>query len=246
MSLSISLTNQHATMTNLEIKNRAPVNVWHWMGTGLLLTLLAIAGCQQGDPGPAGPDGNNGTNGVNGANGGDGKNGADYNEASQNGYIITYLDGKTPAGVTFRDTLHFKFSSTDLNESSVYHYSANDVYFKLERFTALDNWNIQNYTDFNIEVYDNGAGDTTWFIDQHLKTTATTTDFKYFAIDDDYYDGEGSNVSTASYDGFKYNSSTGRLYLRYSWTVPANSNRTGFDLNVSGVMDVTVYESITD
>lgn len=214
-----------------------------WMTLSLLAATMAISGCKKGDPGPAGANGADGTNGNNGING---KNGAAYDEAARRGSITTYLSGTTAAGDPFKDTLRFKFSSTDLSASSIYYYNNNDVSFRMDRFTSLDNYNIQNYTQYYLEVYNDGAGDTTWYIDQTVNATITTSDFKYFKINEDYYDGEGSNVENALYEGFKYDATTGRLYFRYSWLIPAGSNSTGHDLNVSGVIDVTVYESEQD
>jgi len=124
---------------------------------GLLSAVLFLAGCKgkQGDPGPAGNNGTNGTNGTNGANGTNGINGTNgvgFEQAVKNGNILIYLDGKTPAGVAFKDTLDYKFSSSDLSNSAVDSVSPTDIRFTLQRFLIFDNYTLDDYINLNLRI----------------------------------------------------------------------------------------------
>lgn len=206
----------------------------------VLSAIVAMSGCKgkTGDPGPAGKDGTNGTNGTNGSNG------VGFEAATKLGNIILYLDGTTPAGDPFKDTLDFKFAVGDLSKSSADPSNPNQMNFYVQRYLTFDSETIP---DDNANLYfqpyvDIETGDTTYYMTLDLHANVATTDYRYFTFTENLYNTDGSNFTNESYKGFKYDPNKGKLYFRFSLTVPAIQSSTGYDVNVDGVVNVIVYQ----
>lgn len=218
-----------------------------------LVAVIILTGCQDGDQGPAGTDG---TNGVG------------FEEALEKGNVLVYLDGTRPDGVAFKDTLDFRFSSSDLNYSYLYRYdppSDSDNYTYLKRYLGFNAGGGYyddpegGYAETWSEVwfYSPNAGDTSIWVELGLNTSiAFPEDHKYFDLDDYYYfasyhDEVGEeysygNVTDSTFTAYSYTGSTGSLKYKASFTVPADYNSSGYDLKVTYITDATVYESLTE
>jgi hypothetical protein len=198
--------------------------------------IFALAGCKDGDPGKAGTNGTNGTNATNGTNGTDG---AGYDQAIKNGSIIIYLNGKRPDGVAFKDTINYLFSSSNLNYSYV---EPGDTYniVRTRRFQGMDCLSVDNYVDINFEV-DTEEGVNTYYINCKLVASVTTPDFQYFNLNDNYYNDDDVNITNPSFTAYSFDSPSSHLKYNFSFDVASNYNSTGYALNVSGKVDVTVY-----
>jgi hypothetical protein len=203
--------------------------------TGLLIVFIGLilffAGCtgKTGDPGPAG---NNGANGATGPG---------FDRAVKYGNILLYLNGKTPNGDAFQDTLDFKFSSGNLNESEFQSFAADDKSYYLKRFLVLDDYSTNGSIEPDLRITVSGV-DTVYRFECTLNTTVTTSDFKYFTFNNWFYNTDGSNFTNEHFDGFVHDPSKGHLYYRFGFTVDAGSNSTGYPLDVDGIVNTTVYE----
>jgi hypothetical protein len=195
--------------------------------------ILMLAGCKDGDPGKAGTNGTNGTSGTNGTDG------AAYDQAVKNGSIIIYLDGKRPDGVAFKDTINYLFSSSNLTYSYV---EPGDSYtnFRTRRFQGMDCLTVDNYVDITLDV-DTVEDVTNFYINCDLHASVTTSDFQYFDLNDYFYNSDGANITNPAFTAYSFDASTSRLKYKFSFDVASNYNSTDYPLNVSGVVDVTVF-----
>jgi hypothetical protein len=216
---------------------------------GLFVVALLLLNCKgdDGDPGPAGPTGAKGDKGDTGSTG---ATGVGFDDAVKYGDITVTFDGKRPDGVAFTKTLDFKFASSNLDYSSIDATDPNNQYSELRRFLSLDNTDNYNgndddnvYIEFNNSIVD---GVTTPYIYLDLHSYITTDDFKYFRLTGYYYNGDGSNFTNFSVTDYSYNASTGKLFYKFSFTGDHNYNSTGYDLKISGTVNVTVFQRIYD
>jgi len=235
---------------------------------GLFCMSAFLYNCEKGDPGPTGPNGATGTTGgagttgaagANGINGLNGTNGEGFEDALKNGNILVYLDGTRPDGKDFKDTLDFKFSTTDLGGSSIYRNqspsdSNNSSYVR--RYPDLDGLEI-NYTES--EDTDNARSYFHFIVDSEGDTiishslnlyasVAFPTEHKYFQLNnqfyfDDYFDGEtdGGNADDITISSYSYDNSTGSLKYKLSYVVPAGNNDSDHELKVTVVVNAHVF-----
>lgn len=206
--------------------------IFRVLSIALLAVLVYLAGCkpEQGDPGPKGNDGTNGTNGT---------NGEAYDQAVSLGGIKILFTGQTPYGDPFSDTVNFKYSTTDLDYSYVYHYSTTDLYWYLRRWDGLTYYQAESYADIYYEE-DSEAG--YQYLDMDVNVDISSEDFKYFEVSDFFYYGEGSNIDNPDFSEVTYDPNTGKVQYDLAFTVPANNNETQYDLDVHVFVDATVYE----
>lgn len=172
----------------------------------------------------------------------DGDNGPGFNEAVKYGDIKVIFSGKRPTdSVNFSSTIDFKYG---LASNTPYYYSSvttnTDTGVKTiniaRYFSGISEHHNENYFALQLEVT-NGA-----ITDYSISTNTTiSTDSKFFGISEYAYKSD----DVASISDFSYNTETGNLKLKFTWTEPA-SGSTSYDLKMEGVVNVTVLEALND
>lgn len=224
------------------------------------LTVLFFAACMvaacSGDEGEPGPAGTNGTDGKDGADGID----VAYEEAISRGNVLLILDGTRPDGIAFKDTIDFRFS-TDWTASRLYRNDAptddyNEV--SLRRRQSIDVQYgegemgvLNSYSEGFLESGEEGVYSN---VDVYYPTIAFPQEKKYFQLYASfwfqrYFDGEGFVESGTLVEGTvasykRIVGTDGKFSYKISGTVPSEYNNTGYDLNVTVVTDVVVYEQL--
>ena len=224
---------------------------------------------EDGEDGVDGIDGIDGTDGVNGIDGQDGQDGAEgpegpqgepgedgagLEEMAQYGWVSLNLNGTRPDDVPFEDAVQFNFTpldgedfvdyniviSTEMGEDTEY-------FFNFRRFlTAPDG--TYNLTNFDWEVTITNPGEDTEVVGL-IETTLTNygvigDDNKYFILDEGY-DSDGAGVSGMELTDIVFEPENGNhLSFSYSFSVDAANNGSGHPLNVSGEVDVFLFELI--
>jgi len=172
----------------------------------------------------------------------DGDNGPGFSEAVKYGDIKVIFSGKRPAdSVNFSSTIDYKYglaSNTPYSYSSVVTDANTGVKsITIARyFSGISEHRNQNYFGLQLEV----THDT---ITNYTISTNTdiSTDSKFFGISEYTY--KSNEVSSIS--DFSYNTETGKLKLKFTWTQPASSS-TSHDLKMEGVVNVTVLEALNN
>lgn len=230
----------------------------------LAFAAILVAGCSgdDGAPGPAGTNGTNGTNGTAGTNGTNGTNGAGFDEAIAKGNIILYLDGTRPDGVAFKDTIDYRFASTDPDDSRFYDDTdegeESDIETYVMRYKGYDatggglgiysyGW-YYNDTDpksQEVEVYLNNT--VIEFPEEH-KYFDLNMDYvyldKYFNTESETVETE-TNLSEPDFASFTFDvATTGKVAYKFSGIVAGGSNSTGSDLKITVVANASVVQSI--
>jgi hypothetical protein len=213
-----------------------------------LITMATIFLACKGDDGNVGPVGLTGEKGTTGDTG---EKGEGFTEALKNGNILVYLDGTRPDGIAFKDTLNFRFSPTDVDDNSYAETEGTDAnydqYTYVRRYLGMDNSSeSDSYAGIDFEpAIDAESGDTVKNFYMYVDTDITTSDFKYFRLNNVYENWYGTtNVLDSAFTAYKYDASKGSVKYKFKFMVPANNNATGYDLKVSGVVDATVYQYI--
>jgi hypothetical protein len=223
------------------------------------LTVLFFAACMvaacsgdEGEPGPAGTNGTDGTDGID----------VGYEEAISKGNILLVLDGTRPDGIAFKDTIDFRFASTEGGASSIYRGDGDDDYneVRLNRRQSIDvqlgegqYGTIYSYTTSSLE---GGEEEVSSQISVYYPTIAFPQEKKYFQLYfyfnfQRYFDSEAGELLESGdlLDGavtsYKRSVGTdGKFSYKISGTVPQSNNNTGYDLNVTVIADAIVYEEI--
>jgi hypothetical protein len=219
-----------------------------YLGMAFIAMAAIFLGCK-GDDGAVGPVGLTGDKGDKGTTGDNGKG---FDEAAKDGNILIYLDGTRPDGIAFKDTLNFKFSPTSVDDYSYAETDGTganyDQYTYVGRFLGMDNYNADDsYSELGLrEFIDSESLDTVKYFYLYIYSDVLTSDFKYFRLDDYYYSNwyGTTNTQDSTFTGYQYDASKGSIKHKFKFTSPAGNNSTGYDLNVSGVVDATVYQSI--
>ncbi|HEY8938426.1 MAG TPA: hypothetical protein VIM65_24570 [Cyclobacteriaceae bacterium] len=172
----------------------------------------------------------------------DGDNGPGFNEAVKYGDIKVIFSGRRPVdSVNFSSTIDYKYglaSNTPYYYSSVTIDTTTDVKsITIARyFSGISEHRNQNYFALQLEV----TNDT--ISNYYIETNTTiSTDSKFFGVNEDTY--KSDEVSSIS--DFSYNTETGKLKLKFTWTQPT-SNSTSYDLKMEGVVNVTVLEALNN
>jgi hypothetical protein len=234
-----------------------------------LVAVVILAGCKgdQGDPGPTGANGatgatgatgTTGATGANGTNGIDGTNGLGFDEAVANGGFSVILDGKRPDGVAFKDTLDFRYSDSNGDNSSISRYitdSDSDNYANIQRYLGAVSspyyWDNNNVGNIESRIQVTSEGDTLRYSYLSLSVSVKfPSDHMYFDMDDSYYFDEtnwdeGVNVTDSTLTNYSYASSTGSIKYTVGYTVPAGNNATGYELKVTAIVDAFVYQQLS-
>ncbi|UII28684.1 hypothetical protein LVD15_09735 [Fulvivirga maritima] len=209
----------------------------------LLLSFSLLNCAEDGDPGPAGADGADGVDGVDGVDGQDGQDGYGLEEISKYGGFMIYLDGTRADDVAFQDTSFFQFVPVEyLSSNNIVNVSGSTyTYNNIRRFlSAPDDVYQESYSVLYLTVED---GETPTFSNFSIsfRKDVVTSDFKVFDLNDTY---SSSSYTDLVIDEYSYTPSTGRLYFTFSFNVAGSNNGTGNDLQVSGVVDIIVLQTL--
>jgi hypothetical protein len=200
---------------------------------------------QDGAPGATGPQGNTGN---------DGQDGAGLEEMAQYGSITMNLNGTRPDDIPFTSEATFEFSTLDGTDIDNYNsvvttQSGNDVIhiFNLRRFITSPSetynagfiqWSDFIVTNLGTENQDIELLDEIW-INNHAVILEGN---KYFIIDNHLASEDiiGFTITNLIFDINDNN----HLTFSYSFSVDAADNDSGNELNVSGEVDVYLFELI--
>ncbi|MAU17354.1 MAG: hypothetical protein CMH46_17655 [Muricauda sp.] len=204
--------------------------------------------------GQDGQDGTEGPQGTQGDPGNDGEDGAGLEEMAQYGWVSLNLSGTRPDDVPFEDSVTFKFTPVDADDFGDYNIVTfteigedTEYFFNFRRFLSSPD-NLYNITYFDWEVTITNPGENTEVVDL-VETTLNNygvigEDNKYFILDDGY-DSDGEGVSGMELTNIVFEPENGNhLSFSYSFTVDAANNGSGHELNVSGEVDVFLFELI--
>ncbi len=213
----------------------------------LMILSLGLVSCSDGEDGLPGPNGSPGQPGANadkGAPGTDGTNGEDaigYEELTQYGSVTVNLQGTRPDNIPFDDSVEFKFSNTEvidginvqdnLTEFSIVRFlsTPDNAYQNTHQTTKLD---IANLGEAN-EVLDDFT-----FTIENLPIVGA--DNKYFVLNLAFI----QNNPTDIIQNFAFDPVDNHLTYSYEFIVNALSNSSGFDLTVSGEVDVFLLDEL--
>lgn len=223
----------------------------------VLCSALGLAACEgdQGEIGPKGDPGVAGTNGTTGANGATGANGEDgqgFEELTQYGNIEVTLSGKRIDEINFSQTADFIYMPTygGVSQNSVaYHDANNDTYY----------FNISRENKGKVEssssgrTSDGGVKNSVWLgiakdaegvtvNNFQIYADVVTTDFKTFEVNHD--NGSWNNDFDMTVTDYTYVAATGKLTFNFAYTIPAVNSNTGFDISVTGKVNVIVFQSL--
>ncbi|MBR9853669.1 MAG: collagen-like protein [Algicola sp.] len=240
----------------------------------LLILCISFNSClvQDGEDGVDGTDGKDGIDGVDGQNGLNGQDGQDgspgpsgpqgesgndgagLDEMAQYGSIVLNLNGTRPDNIAFTDNTEFKFLGLDGEDFVLYNIVIPTVmgddtqyFFNFRRFlTSPDG--TYNPTFFDWEVTITNPGEATETVDLIVTTLnnygVIGEDNKYFLLDDGY-DSNGIGISNMQLTNIVFEPENGNhLSFSYSFTVDGANNGSGNELNVSGEVDVYLFELI--
>ncbi|WP_422859019.1 collagen-like triple helix repeat-containing protein [Flagellimonas sp. S174] len=212
---------------------------------------------EMGPVGEQGPDGDPGDAGEPGADGTNGQNGFGYNGLAQYGYITMVLEGTRADNVAFRDSTSFRFTpveATDLelfNDLTISEVDDTMIYdLGFQRFFSNPDDELQDsYVRFDLRIEDLGEES-----EEVLENFTFFTIENYAVIGEDnkYFTMSGgfapldNTVSDFSFTDVTFDSETNRLTFSYSLTVAEDSfgNPTGNSLNISGIANVIVLETL--
>jgi len=219
----------------------------------ILVVCIAIgsAACD-GDQGEIGPKGDKGDTGATGSKGTDGDDGAGFEELTQYGHIELTMTGKRIDNVNFAQTADFNYMPYDgvTSNSYFYHYDNDDAdYFTIVRenkgkVTSTINGRTEDGGMKNMFGLDL-TKDATGFKVSYLKIYAdvVSPDFKVFEIN--YSDASSwNNDFDVTLSNLSYAPTTGKLIFNFSYTIPAANSPTGYDILLTGKVDVIVFESL--
>lgn len=243
--------------------------------SSLFVIAALMVSCQgdDGAPGPAGTNGTNGTNGTAGTNGTNGENGVGFEDALKYGKITAEFSGKRPDGTDFTATIDFPYTPSDLDYTSLYRFeSPSDDYNKvtMKRYQegtdgsfrnakesegshfSTEAWSwISSFEDsYNLEFYQTEFYTAIKFPDEK----------KYFDLSAYLYDVRkniNDETGEVTYrDDYLMNpvfttftttpGNTGKFAFKFSGTIPAESNSTGFDLQVTFTGDISILEGMNE
>lgn len=212
----------------------------------------------RGMDGTNGTNGENGTNGTNGEDGGDGNDGANglgLEDMLKFGSISMNLEGVRPDDVAFTDEETFRYMPVEGDDIDDYNLVITTIIgedteyeFKIRRFLSSPDATYQN-TNVDIELTITNPGEPgeliTKFIFEIDRYAVIGNDNKYFVLDGAYENDQQEEVT----DYFiitevSFDTSTNNLQFSYSFTVDADGNDSGHELDVSGNVDVFVLELI--
>lgn len=204
----------------------------------LFMASLLLAGCKDGDPGPTGQTGATGTAGATGAKGTTGTTGLGFDNSVKDGNVAVTLSGKNPSNVDFTSLLDFKYSldgGSPADDAKVTTDNDGTKTFYVVRYLgAVDEHYNNDYIQIEFQV--TSAGVIT--LDYLYVTGVVINGKDYFGISE----GDDGNVTLT---GYSYDATTG--HLKFNFTMTATSSySTGYDLAVSGVASVNVYEPLND
>ncbi|USD24057.1 collagen-like protein [Flagellimonas marinaquae] len=200
---------------------------------------------QDGAPGATGPQGDPGN---------DGQDGAGLDQMAQYGSITMNLNGTRPDDMAFTDNTEFRFLGLDGEDFVDYNIVVPTVmgvdtqyFFNFRRFlTAPDGTYNPTYFDWEVTITNPGeATETVDLVETTLNNYGVIgEDNKYFLLDEGY-DSDGVGISNMQLINITYESENGNhLSFSYSFTVDAANNGSGNELNVSGEVDVYLFELI--
>ncbi|WP_293296597.1 hypothetical protein [Allomuricauda sp.] len=240
----------------------------------LLILCISFNSClvQDGEDGADGIDGKDGIDGIDGLNGqdgldgapgatgpqgdpgNDGQDGTGLEEMAQYGSITMNLSGTRPDAIAFTDNTEFRFLGLDGEDFINYNIvTATEVgedteyFFNFRRFlTAPDA--TYNPTFFDWEATITNPGENTETVNLIVTTLnnygVVGEDYKYFILDDGY-DSDGEGVSNMQLTNIMFEpENNNHLTFSYSFSVDAANNDSGNELNVSGEVDVYLFELI--
>lgn len=212
----------------------------------IFITSLLLAGCKgkDGDPGPAGQTGQTGDTGTTGAKGDTGATGVGFDNAVKEGDILITFSGKRPDNVDFTSKQDFKFSldgSTPSDDANVSNDGGTLNFYIARYLGAVDEHHNNNYVHVQFQVSPTGV-----VTPQELDlSTAIIDGNKYFNIYENNYGPDDENNDPFVITNYSFDATTGHLKFNFSATFKS-SGSTGYDLPVSGVADVYVFNALND
>lgn len=207
---------------------------------------LLLAGCKgkDGDPGPAGQAGQTGATGTTGANGDAGADGTGYDNAVRDGNVVITFSGKRPDNVAFTSKQDFKFTldgSTPDEDSYVTNDGGNLTIYVARYLGAVDEHHNNNFVHLTLNVSSTGV-----VTPQELDLgTAIIDGTKYFGVIEQNYGPTDENNDPFVVTNYSFDPTSGHLKFNFSATFKT-SYSTGYDLLVTGVADVLVYQPLND
>nr|WP_293296598.1 hypothetical protein [Allomuricauda sp.] len=196
-----------------------------------------------------------GLNGQDGEDGMDGTDGEGFDEMSQFGSISLNLSGTRPDGEAFEDSAVFKYAGLDGdfpegggNTMIIQEGQDFTTYpFRIFRFlTTPDDDVNKSFTGLSLVFSNLGeAGESLLFGEFILnKYTVIGDDYKYFVMTDSYQSG-ANGTSEFEFTDLTFDAeNNNHLTFSYSFSVDAANNDSGNELNVSGEVDVYLFELI--
>ncbi|UII76929.1 hypothetical protein LV716_03840 [Flagellimonas sp. HMM57] len=220
---------------------------------------LCTISCSDGEDGTDGIDGingekgKNGSNGTNGVNGQNGQDGVGFDELTRFGDITIQLVGNRPDGKEFSDSRTFKFTPVEADaisysNSLTYNGNPNSLEFEFRRFYANpDNDYQDNYIDFYILVDNPGEEDEfVQVAELSLRNhTIIGDDGKFFEISEKFKLGDIVVVPAFEFSDMAFDPDTNHLSFAYRLLVTGDGNNSENDLTISGEVDVTLLEQIS-
>ncbi|UII21867.1 hypothetical protein [Fulvivirga ligni] len=205
---------------------------------------LSLMNCaEDGEPGPAGKDGVDGIDGVDGVDGVDGQDGEGFEELTKDGSIILYFDGTRPDGIEFEDSVVFTYSNDIPSTVELIEDEEEGTYYEVEltKFTtpSLPFFEGGGYFDFFYKTTDLSNNADFSLDGLYWNSTVTTSDNKAFRVTGGI---EGELDLTIT--DYNYDETTGRIQFGFSFVLDDNMNSTYHELNVTGKVDVNLYEII--
>jgi len=218
----------------------------------ILTALVAInmASCS-GKDGEDGMDGVDGMDGI-GIDGQDGANGVGFDELTQYGYITMKLEGTRPDDVVLQDSTSFKYTAITpgaLADGNRVIFNGNQTAFGIQRFLSSPDDSFQQST-LGIFLSVTDLGEDSQSIDVFLGVIENYAvigdDNKFFELDQSFDIADDSVVKSFEISNLSFDESTHHLTFSYSLTIDAAENVTGHDLTISGDVDATPLEAITN
>ncbi len=196
-----------------------------------------------GDQGDVGPKGDPG------ATGNTGMNGTGFNELTQYGNIELTLSGTRPEGIALNETINFIYMPTSgiLDNSSVYTFDDNSVEFNIGRenkgkIAEVGRTSMGGYKNNLWMSLERNAEGVFYFNQFVIHGDIVTDDFK--TIELSYSSSSSNETFNMEVTNYSYTAATGSLIFDFSYTIPAVNNNTGNDLNITGEVNVIVFENM--
>jgi hypothetical protein len=197
-----------------------------------------------GENGANGAPGQNGANGQNGTNGANGTNGIGFEESTQFGNITLKLTGTRPDGVAFTKSLDFKFAPSNVYWSTIFPSGRTSTTSQLKRYSSFgDSDTDEENNSGYVMVVLRANAESDYRLNMHLKTSITTPDFKYFNMNDGYYNVDNINISDLSVVDYSYTSGNGELKYTMRFMVDGQNNSTGYPLSVELKTNAIVFQN---